>query len=93
MFFKGSRYANVKDAELTDERGRTIRYKRIRIITEPRPWRQHTVVQGQRLDHLAQDYYRDAERFWRICDANGALWPDELTSKPGRSIAIPSSRG
>jgi hypothetical protein len=32
-------------------------------------------------------------RFWRICDANGAMWSPDLTSEPGRTIVIPPSKG
>ena len=32
----------------------------------------------ERLDHIAWQHYRDPERYWRICDANRALWPDDL---------------
>lgn len=92
MFFKGSRYAQVSEAEFKDGRGRTIRYKQIRFIPEARELWRHTITQGERLDLLAYDYYHDPERFWRICDANRALWPEELTSLPGRTIRIPPSK-
>ena len=32
MFFRGSRYETVADAELTTAGGRVVRYKRIRFI-------------------------------------------------------------
>ena len=35
--------------------------------------------QGDRLDNIAARYLGDPEQFWRICDANGAMRPDELT--------------
>lgn len=91
MFFKGSRYEKVKDAELTDASGKAIKYKRIRFIPETSTIQQHTVVQGDRLDVIAQKYYRDPELFWRICDANTAMLPDELVAETGRQILIPSA--
>jgi nucleoid-associated protein YgaU len=92
MFFKGSRYAKVAEAELTDASGRVIRYKRTRFIAETPAQAGHRVVQGQRLDHIAWDYYRDPERFWRICDANRAMWPADLVAA-GVVLLIPPSEG
>ncbi len=91
MFFKGTRYANVEDAEIADRDGRTLRYKKVRFIPVTKSLRTHTVTQGERLDHIAHRFYRDPERFWRICDANLAMWPDELLEEPGTSIAIPQA--
>src|SRR5690242_20249116 len=84
MFFKGSRYEKVGDLTLTDASGRQIKYKKTRLIPSAKPQFGHLVHQGERLDHIAQRYYRDPERFWRIADANGVLWPDELMEKAGR---------
>jgi len=91
MFFKGSRYANVPSAEIDAPDGRAYRYKKTRFIGPATPERTHTVTQSERLDLIAQQYFRDSERFWRICDANLALWPGDLVAKPGRKIAIPSA--
>jgi len=44
-----------------------------------------------RLVEAACPRFRDAERFWRICDANVAMWPEDLVSEPGRVIGIPAS--
>ena len=93
MFFKGTRYAKVGEHELTDSNGRVLRYKKVRFIPETRPQRGHTVTEGERLDNIAYRYYRDPERFWRVCDANRALWPDDLVAEPGRTILIPASEG
>ena len=51
----------------------------------------HRVQGGERPDHIAHRYFRDSQRFWRLCDANETLWPDELVSEPGRKIRIPST--
>lgn len=93
MFFKGSRYANVGEHEITDSKGRVIRYKKIRFIPETKAQMGHTVSQGERLDHIAHRYYRAPERFWRICDANRALWPSDLIAEVGQTILIPPSEG
>lgn len=93
MFFKGSRYEHVPEYETTDAQGRTIRYKGTRFIAPLRAQKAHIITAGERLDHIAHYYYRDSERFWRICDANLAMWPEELTDEIGRKIVIPPSEG
>lgn len=89
MFFKGSRYEKVNTHEITDVSGRVIIYKRIRFIPETPAIQQHAVLQGERLDLIAQQYYRDPLLFWRICDANKAMLPDELVAEVGWRILIP----
>ena len=93
MFFQGSRYANVGEDQLSDGKGREIGYKKVRFIPETRAQMAHIVNQGERLDHLAHRHLRDSERFWRICDANRAMWPDDLVAEVGRRILIPPSEG
>ena len=93
MFFKGSRYEKVKTRTFVDAGGFEIRYKGIRLIPETPARLGHMVLRGERLDHIAHRYYKDARRFWRICDANLALWPDDLISESGRVLKIPPSEG
>jgi hypothetical protein len=91
MFFKGSRYAKVAEDTMIDSDGREIRYKKIRFIPDVKAQMIHTVTQGERLDHVAHQYYRDSERFWRVCDANHGMWPDDLIAEPGKTLLIPPS--
>ena len=91
MLFKGSRYAAVPVGFLDDAHGRTIRYLRMRVIPETTAQVGHTVDASERLDHIAFRYFRDSERFWRICDANAAVRPDDLAATPGRVLHIPTS--
>lgn len=93
MFFRGSRYETVSETELTTEAGRTVRYKKTRFIPEVRGVLPHIVGQGERLDLISYQFYRDPEQFWLICDANLALRPDELTAEPGRRLLIPAPMG
>lgn len=88
MFTRGSRYADVEDAKITVGT-EVIHYKRIRFIPETKAYVKHTVKDGERLDHIAFQYYQDSERFWRICDANRAVWPDDLTDGIGASLWVP----
>ncbi len=54
---------------------------------------EHFVVQGDRLDNLAAKYLGDTEQFWRLCDANGAMRPDELVEVIGAVIKITLPQG
>ena len=92
MFFKGSRYEKVTDAMITDPSGRIIRYKTSRYIPDTQAIVGHRVISDERLDHIAWQHFRDAERFWRICDANRALWPDDLLEEAA-ILRIPPSEG
>ena len=49
-------------------------------------------VDPMEVAHIAV-FRRDPERFWRICDANQAMWPDELTAEAGRMLLIPPPEG
>ena len=91
MLFKGSRYATIPVERLDDANGRTVRYLRMRVIPDTPAFAGHVVDASERLDHIAFRHFRDTERFWRICDANVALRPDDLVATPGRALRIPTS--
>ena len=93
MFFKGSRYEKVETVRITDRTGVEIAYKKVRFISPPAAEGQHEVSGGDRIDLIAHKYLKDPERFWRICDANRALWPADLIARAGRRIGIPVSEG
>jgi hypothetical protein len=93
MFFKGSRYASVETTSLVDDAGRVVTYKKVRFVPEPDPRYGYAVRAGDRLDNIAFEVFRDAEQFWRICDANRTMWSPELTERPGRIIGIPGNEG
>jgi len=91
MFFKGSRYEKVEEAKIIAASGKTVKYIRIRFIAETAAIQQHKVAQAERLDLIAQQHYKDPLLFWRICDANKAMLPDELVAEVGRRILIPTA--
>jgi nucleoid-associated protein YgaU len=93
MISRKSRYAAVEQVKITDGNGREIPYLSVRFIPATGARVLHSVNQGERLDHIAHRYYKDPERFWRICDANEAMWPDELVEQPGRKLLIPPAEG
>ncbi len=94
MFEPTSRYYDIETVKMTvgdAEGARVISYKRRRIIPSGETMTtlvEHTVTQGDRLDNLAARYVGDPEQFWRICDANNVLRPEELTEETGRIIRI-----
>jgi hypothetical protein len=93
MLFAGSRYQDVATDSITQADGRIVRFLKTRFIPDT-PARAAVVVnQGERRDHIAQRVYDDPEVFWRICDANGALWPPDLVAEPGRRLAVPPAEG
>jgi hypothetical protein len=95
MFFRGSRYENIADTTCTAKDGRTIRYKRMRLIPQASsPPRLFTPVQqGERPDLLAFRTIGDPEQFWRLCDLNLVQRPVDLTAQPGVLVAVPAPEG
>ncbi|MGZ4734607.1 MAG: hypothetical protein ACXV8R_03300 [Acidimicrobiia bacterium] len=92
VFFKGSRYEHVATQAMTGPNGRVVHYKGTRFIPDAPAVVGHRVVEGERLDHIAWQQFRDSERFWRICDANRALWPNDLLEEAA-ILRIPPSEG
>ena len=90
MFFRGSRYESVLTLTHATAEGRTVRYKALRIVPEPRGSLTHVVRQDERLDRVAQDWFGNAELWWRVADANTELDPDALVAEPGRTITVPA---
>jgi hypothetical protein len=90
MFAPTSRYARVPTAVHVDGEGRERPYVLPRPIPSPPapPRQQHEMADTERLDHIAGRAFGDPEQFWRICDVNSALRPDDL-EVPGRRITIP----
>jgi len=93
MFSQRSRYKDVPTAQITDDEGRVIPYIKVRFIPRTPAVVGHTVTQGERLDLVSNAYYKDAQRFWRICDANFAMWPDDEVAVANTTILIPPSEG
>ena len=94
-FPPNSRYAGLETVQLETADGEMIVYVRRRFVPQPERFtalQEHTVTQGDRLDNVTAQYLGDPEQFWRICDANRALRPDELT-EIGRQLSITLPEG
>jgi hypothetical protein len=91
-----SRYSQTPVASLTTADGTQIVYLRRRFVPSPDSFEsflEHTVMQGDRLDNITAKYLGDPEQFWRLCDANNAMEPDELTAAIGRKLRITLPEG
>jgi hypothetical protein len=94
MFERNSRYANVEIARHTvtrpDGTREDVAHTRRRFIPPPAgtTLAEHIVVRGDRIDNVTARYLGDPTEYWRLCDANKAVHPDELTHHAGRVIRI-----
>jgi hypothetical protein len=70
MFLQNSRYRQVPDEVTVDVKGRRLVSKSIRQPPPGTGTFQHTIEDGDRLDHLAYKYYKQPRKWWHICDAN-----------------------
>ena len=79
MFEKSSRYYTSDTYTVTDIRGRSVQV----VVPAEDPgdalMGTHLRKEGQRLDHLAHQYAREATAFWRICEINDVMLADALT--------------
>jgi hypothetical protein len=94
MFDPASRYFTIETAtlELKGAEGevRRITYKRRRFIPALAGHAtlvEHSVLEGERLDNITARYLGDPTQFWRVCDANLVLCPEDL-EETGRRILI-----
>lgn len=95
-FPPNSRYHQTPNAKLVRLDGQMIPYLRRRFVPPPERFallQEHKVVQGDRLDLLAAKQLGDPEAFWRLCDANGAMRPDELIETVGQHLRITLPEG
>jgi hypothetical protein len=94
MIDPNSRYANVETSSLKqteDGEPRTIRYLKRRFVPSTNGMitlLKHPVRQQDRVDNIAAMYLNDPTQYYRICDANNALNPDELVETVGRTLTI-----
>lgn len=90
-----SRYHGI-DTAVTGNGEGTIVYVKRRFLPSPGSLillQEHLVTQAERLDNITARYYTDPELFWRICDANNAMHPDELIKTAGRRLRITLPEG
>ncbi|HEY3757410.1 MAG TPA: hypothetical protein VGL42_14760 [Opitutaceae bacterium] len=93
-----SRYYGSSTLTYTDANGQTITYLAPRYVPQPgnpnySTTAQHTVKSADRLDLVAATYLGDPLLFWVLCDANGAIDPNELLQTPGATVNITLPQG
>jgi nucleoid-associated protein YgaU len=91
IFPANSRYQDIATTRLVLPDGTEIVYLQRRFVPQPdrlAPTHEHVVVERDRLDNIAARELGDPELFWRICDANRAMRPAELTEELGRRLRI-----
>jgi hypothetical protein len=91
MFEATSRYAEIENATLEKENNHPVLYKKRRFLPlsdKMTVIQEVQVAAGDRLDNIAASFTGDPEQFWRICDANDAMHPLDLTAEPGKILKI-----
>ena len=85
MFDPTSRYYKIDQGTLTvtDPNGlpREIRYVRRRFIPSADQMTtlvEYSMLQGDRLDNITARFLTDPTQFWRVCDANTVMRPEDL---------------
>jgi hypothetical protein len=95
LFAPTSRYYGI-DTTILDTGSTPAVYLRRRFLPQAARFQllqEHTVIQGERLDNITAQYLGDPTLFWRLCDANNAMRPAELTAAPGRKLRITMPEG
>jgi hypothetical protein len=95
-FPPSSRSATTEIATWPAPGGRDVPYLRRRFLPPAGAaavLAEHRVRVHDRLDNITARHLGDPEQFWRLCDANGAMHPDELTAELHRILVVPLPEG
>jgi len=90
-----SRYFAIETVALETPDGKIVRYLRRRFLPALDRFtflQEHVVTQGDRLDNITARYLGDPEQFWRVCDANPIMRPEQL-EEIGRRIRLTLPEG
>ena len=93
MIFKGSRYEKLAAAarQIVTPDGQAHSALPLRFIPPTPAQYRHRIGAADRLDLLAYHFFKNAEKFWLIADANPDPDPEQLL-EVGRQILIPPDR-
>lgn len=91
-----SRYYALDTAQWIRPDGEPVSFVRRRFIPPPENFAtlsEHRVEVGDRPDNLAAKYLDDPQQYWRLCDGNGVMHPNELVDTVGRRLRITLPEG
>jgi len=91
LFSVNSRYLSIETAKWRDSNDREVIYLKRRFVPAPRGALdkvEHVITQDERLDNITARYLGNPEQFWRLCDMNNAMHPEELTNTIGKRLRI-----
>jgi nucleoid-associated protein YgaU len=92
MFDASSRYAGIATETLTESDGTVVAYIKRRFLPQGSAMlsiQKVRIVAGDRLDNVSAKALGDPLQFWRVCDANDAMYPPDLTYYSGTVLRIP----
>lgn len=95
-FSPTSRYFGIEVVVHETGTGNPIPHIKRRFLPSPDRFQtiqEHSVNEGERPDTITHQYLSDPEQFWRICDANGVMHPNELTESIGKKVRITLPEG
>ena len=87
-----SRYYSLETKTYTRADGSEISYKARRFLRPGAKLQllaEDSVGEGDRLDRITTRTLGDPLAFWRVCDANNAINPEDLVAEPGATLRIP----
>jgi len=85
-----SRYADILTYVGTDTNGRQLEGLELRPVPQTSGFFYYTPTDNDRLDLLANEFYHDPRKFWRICDASDQLDPFDVIA-PNIPILLPEN--
>ena len=88
MIFPGSRYEKSGTFVLTRPDGTMIQSLKLPLPGPALVQGYYRRSDGQRLDLIANAFFKDATSFWRLCDANNAVVPDSLAARDLTGIPL-----
>ena len=95
-FPENSRYHGIGVATYQPPGGEPVVHLKRRFVPDAGGYvviREHTVSEGDRVDNLAAQHLGDPQLYWRLCDANTVMHPEQLTERVGDRVAITLPEG
>lgn len=87
-----SRYHGLPTSEYVSQGDRRIMYLQRRFLPRSDAFQTiqfHSLSDGDRLDLIAASYFGDSLLYWRLCDSNGAMRPEDLLARDQIAITLP----